>query len=78
MLPPGAALACARVSWQGEGLEGQEKLVQRGGGILVAIGLLVGSVIGVMRGEPSLGLIAGFVIGLIGAALVAWWDSRRR
>jgi uncharacterized membrane protein YeaQ/YmgE (transglycosylase-associated protein family) len=45
---------------------------------LVAIGLLLGSVIGVMQGQPSIGLIAGLVVGLVGAALVAWWDSRRR
>jgi len=52
--------------------------VQRGGGILVAIGLLLGSVFGVMRGEPSLGLIGGLVAGLIAAALLTLWDSRRR
>jgi uncharacterized membrane protein len=49
-----------------------------GGGILVAIGLVAGSVIGVLNGEPSLGLIAGLIVGLIGAALVALWDARRR
>ena len=49
-----------------------------GGGILVAVGLIAGSIIGVMNGEPSAGLVGGLVVGLIGAALVAFWDSRRR
>jgi hypothetical protein len=48
-----------------------------GGGIFVAIGLIAGSIIGVMNGEPSLGLIGGLVVGLVIAAGVAWWDSRR-
>ena len=49
-----------------------------GGGILVAIGLIAGAVIGVLNGQPSAGLIAGLVLGLVGAGLVAFWDSRRR
>jgi membrane associated rhomboid family serine protease len=77
-MPHGAVLAPASRAWHWERLEGQEGLVQRGGGILVAIGLLLGSVIGVMQGQPSIGLIAGLAVGLVGAALVAWWDSRRR
>ncbi len=49
-----------------------------GGGILVAVGLIAGAVIGVVYGQPSAGLLAGLVLGLVGAALVAFWDSRRR
>jgi uncharacterized membrane protein YeaQ/YmgE (transglycosylase-associated protein family) len=49
-----------------------------GGGILVAIGLIAGSIIGVMQGQPSAGLIGGLVLGLVGAGLVALWDMRRR
>jgi uncharacterized membrane protein len=54
-------------------------MMQRvGGGILVAIGLIAGAVIGVIYGQSSAGLIAGLVLGLIGAGLVALWDARRR
>jgi hypothetical protein len=49
-----------------------------GGGILVAIGLIAGSAIGVIYGEPSAGLIGGLVVGLVGAGLVTLWDVRRR
>lgn len=49
-----------------------------GGGIFVAIGLIVGAIIGVAKGEPSIGLISGLVVGLVCAGLVALWDSRRR
>ena len=49
-----------------------------GGGILVAIGLIAGALIGVIYGQPSAGLLTGLVVGLIGAGLVALWDARRR
>lgn len=48
-----------------------------GGGILLAICLLLGGIIGIRLGQGSLGVLAGLVIGLMLAALVAWWDSRR-
>jgi len=54
-------------------------MMQRvGGGVLVMIGLLVGAIIGVSQGQPSLGLIGGLVVGLVAAALLTIWDVRRR
>lgn len=49
-----------------------------GGGIFIAIGLIGGSIIGVVYGEPSLGLIAGFAAGVGVAGLLALWEARRR
>ena len=49
-----------------------------GGGILVTISLLGGAIIGVMQGQPSLGLIGGLVVGLIAAGILTLWDVRRR
>lgn len=54
-------------------------MMQRvGGGILVAIGLIAGSIIGVVIGEPSAGLLIGLVVGLAAAGLLTLWDARRR
>ena len=54
-------------------------MMQRvGGGILVAIGLIGGSVIGVVYGQPSAGLVIGLAVGLVAAGLLTIWDARRR
>jgi len=57
---------------------GRSKMQRVGGGILVAIGLIAGSVIGVVNGEPSAGLVIGLVVGLAAAGLLTLWDARRR
>jgi len=49
-----------------------------GGGILVAIGLIAGTIIGVLYGQPSIGLLTGLVVGFAAAGAVALWDVRRR
>lgn len=51
---------------------------QVGGGVLLAVSLIAGTIIGVALGEGSIGFIAGLVVGLLLAALVAFWDSRRQ
>jgi len=49
-----------------------------GGGILIAIGLIVGAAIGIAYRQPSLGVVAGLVTGSVAALALTVWDSRRR
>ncbi|MCA3255600.1 MAG: hypothetical protein INF91_08295 [Alphaproteobacteria bacterium] len=49
-----------------------------GGGILIAIGLIVGAGIGIAYRQPSLGVVGGLVAGSIAALAVTIWDSRRK
>jgi hypothetical protein len=48
---------------------------RQAGGILLALGLMLGAVTGVVLGQPSAGLLIG---GGIGAALafLLWWRDR--
>jgi uncharacterized membrane protein len=48
-----------------------------GGGCLIAAGLLIGPVIGLLVGEVSLGLIAGGVIGVVAALGLALFERNR-
>lgn len=48
-----------------------------GGGIFIAIGLIVGPIIGLIYGQPSIGLIGGLVAGLAVAGGIALWEMRR-
>lgn len=52
--------------------------MQKGGGIILALSLLIGAGIGVHYGEGSLGIVAGLGVGLIAVVVLAWRDSRRR
>ncbi len=54
------------------------RAMQIGGGFILVITLLAGAGIGVHYGQGSAGIVIGLVVGLIGAGLVAWRDSRRR
>jgi hypothetical protein len=47
------------------------------GGFLLALSLIVGVVIGAWRGQPSLGFIVGFGVGLV-MLLLVWLIDRRR
>ena len=47
------------------------------GGALLAFSLIVGSVIGVLRGQPSLGFIGGLGVGLVLLVAVALIDRAR-
>jgi len=48
------------------------------GGALLALSLITGTVIGVLRGQPSLGFIGGLGIGLALLLIVALIDRTRR
>lgn len=48
---------------------------RQAGGILLALGFMLGAVIGVVLGQPSAGLLIGGAVG--GAlALLLWWRDR--
>lgn len=49
---------------------------QRGGGVFIALGLVLGAIVGVALGQPSIGLIAGFGSGVALAVLLALRDRR--
>jgi hypothetical protein len=47
------------------------------GGFLLAVSLVAGTVLGAGQGQASLGLVAGFVVGLA-LTLAVWLIDRRR
>ncbi len=47
------------------------------GGLLILVGFLGGAVIGIARGEPSLGVLAGVGVGML-LALALWLFDRTR
>lgn len=47
------------------------------GGVLIAIAILVGTVAGGLKGQPTIGLLAGFGIGAV-AAISLWLVDRTR
>ena len=48
----------------------------RGGGILLALAILVGAVVGLYGRQPMLGLLGGFAAGLVLLGLL-WLVDRR-
>lgn len=48
------------------------------GGALLAFSLIAGTVIGVLKGQPSLGFIGGLGVGLALLLMVALIDRARR
>jgi hypothetical protein len=51
---------------------------RRGGGCLIAAGVILGPVAGVLAGEPSIGLVAGLALGVGGAAAMYVIDRRQQ
>lgn len=49
----------------------------RGGGCLIAAGLILGPTLGLMVGQTSAGLVIGGVIGVVAAIVLTFVDSRR-
>lgn len=44
---------------------------QQAGGCLIAAGLILGPIVGMAFGQTSIGLVAGGVIGVLGALVMA-------
>ena len=49
----------------------------RGGGCLIAAGLVIGPVVGLMFGQTSLGLFGGLGVGIAAAIVLTVLDRRR-
>jgi hypothetical protein len=49
----------------------------RGGGCLIAAGLVIGPIVGLLFGQTSLGLFAGLAIGIVAAIVLTVLDRRR-
>ena len=45
------------------------------GGVLIAIGSIVGAGVGVAMQQPTLGFLAGLAIGVV-LSLAIWWNGR--
>jgi len=45
------------------------------GGVLLAIAIMIGAIVGVALHQPSAGLVIGTVVGAL-IALVLWWINR--
>jgi uncharacterized BrkB/YihY/UPF0761 family membrane protein len=48
---------------------------KQAGGVLIALGFMIGAVTGVTLGQPSAGLLIGGAIGIL-LALLIWWRDR--
>ena len=48
----------------------------RAGGVLIALGIVIGIVVGAILHEPSIGVLAGFGVGTL-LALLVWLLDRR-
>jgi len=49
----------------------------RGGGCLIAVGLVLGPVVGLLLGQVSAGLLVGGALGVVAAVILAVVDKRR-
>ncbi len=54
-----------------------EPSAPRAGGVLLALSILAGAVIGTVRGEPTIGVLVGIGVG-IALTLGLWWIDQRR
>lgn len=54
-----------------------EPSAPRAGGVLLALSILAGAVIGSFRGEPTIGVLAGTGVGIV-LTIGLWWIEQRR
>lgn len=62
----------------GSGMEKPPSDFRLGGGALLAAAILLGAIVGILAGEPSIGVLAGFAVGIVAAVLIWLWDRSRR
>jgi len=72
-----ARLALAAAAWHGMPMTEPKKSSPRSGGAFLALSVLAGAGIGVALGQPTLGLIGGFAVGVLIALLIWLTDSKR-
>jgi RsiW-degrading membrane proteinase PrsW (M82 family) len=48
----------------------------RAAGFFIALSVLVGAIVGVAAGQPSLGTVIGFGVGVLVSLLLWLWDRR--
>lgn len=56
----------------------ENKASSVGGGIFIAIGMLVGAIVGVAVNQPSAGMIIGLGSGIAVAVVIWLIDSKRK
>ena len=49
----------------------------RAAGVAIALAVMIGALIGTIKGQPSIGVLAGFAVGA-GIALLLWIADRKR
>lgn len=52
--------------------------MQHGGGIILALALVIGAVVGLVVGQGTIGILVGLGLGLVAVVVVAWRDDRRK
>lgn len=70
-------MASRRGTWHGTGMNRSSKPAPIAGGALLALSLIVGTVVGVRQGQPSIGFLAGLGIGIALLIIVALVDRVR-
>ncbi len=70
-------VASRRGTWHGAGMSRSSKPAPIAGGALLALSLVVGTVIGVRQGQPSIGFLAGLGVGIALLLIVALIDRIR-
>ncbi len=70
-------VASRRGTWHGAAMSRSSKPAPIAGGALLALALIVGTVIGLRQGQPSLGFVIGLGAGIILLLIVALIDRMR-
>lgn len=75
----GGTLASRGETWQGRAMTDpmlSPKPPSAAGGALIALAVMVGSIAGLILGQPTIGFLIGLALGVI-AALLIWWTDRK-